>query len=819
MRRILTLGIIYLASINFVSAQQYRPLPAQKISQKLQQLNTLGTVMYIAAHPDDENTRLISYLVHHDNVKTVYLSLTRGDGGQNILGNEQGAALGLIRTLEMQEARKLDGAEQLYTSVIDFGYTKTPEETFTFWNKEKVVEEIIAAIQLYKPDIVITRFPTTGEGGHGQHTASAIAAQEAFKIIKELNSKKNSGGLWLPERLLFNAFRFGDRNTTNENQFKLPINQYDPLLGESYSENAGRSRSMHKSQGAGTPQTIGIYNEYFELLEGSEIKTSLYDNIDTSWNRIGRKDIQSSIENIIANYNFAHPEKSIDALIKIRKLIKEKVSNPFWQKRKLEELDQIILSCAGVMIEALTDKQEAFRNEELNINLSLIARYDKQVSVNQLALNSETTTAALPNPILLQSDSVYTFLRTIKITKNEPYSQPYWLINNPKDNRFIYNQQYGYPINEPTLLATVTLNIHNEIFKVNVPYAYKRLDPVRGDVIETLRIIPDVSVTPVASLFVYEENKTKTTSVRLQVANTLPSARLVVTVTNKIVAEQKINSLQSGQDTIIHIAIDGSKLNKHINDKELNYIVISGKDTFRENKNLIAYEHIPEVNYYHQAKAKAIMKTWECTARKIGYVEGAGDYVASVLQTCGLEVNFLSQKDFSSVEELMQYDAIVIGVRAYNTNGNMASWHSLLHQYAQRGGTLIVQYNTDRNIKVNEIGVYPFKLSRNRVTEEDAKVTFMGSDNVLLNKPNKITEKDFDNWVQERGIYFPKEWDGKYQTVLSMGDKNEEKLTSAILYTPYGKGHFIYTSLVFFRQLPAGNEGAIRLMMNMLSVK
>lgn len=814
-----TFSILFFAIVNFTWAQQYRPLPSQKIYQKLKQLNTLGTVMYIAAHPDDENTRLISFLVHNDNVKTVYLSLTRGDGGQNILGNEQGAALGLIRTLEMQEARKIDGAEQIYTSVIDFGFTKTPNETFTFWNKNKVVDEIIDAIQLYKPDVVITRFPTTGEGGHGQHTASAIAAQEAFRTIAQRNTQKGNPQLWLPKRLLFNAFRFGNRNTTNENQFKLPINQYDPILGESYSENAGRSRSMHKSQGAGTPQTMGVYNEYFQLLEGEDMQSSLYDNIDTSWSRIGREDIKKEMQNIIATFDFAHPEKSIAALINIRKKINEKVKDTFWQKRKLEEIDQIILSCAGVTIEALTEKQEAFRNETLQINLQIISRYPNQVSIRQIDYNAAVNSTELSQPVLMQSDSVYRFSQRVKIAKNEPYSQPYWLSKTPKNNRFRYTQKYGYPLNEPALNASVTLNIQGAIITVKAPYTYKRLDPIRGDVWETLRIIPDVSLIPVNKLLVYEENKTQNIPIRLQVAHTLQNSRLMASVENKILSEVKIKNLLAGQDTIIHITIEGKKLNQNINDKDVTFLLITDNDTFSHSKNLIAYHHIPEVNYYTAATAKAIMKTWQCTARKIGYVEGAGDYVASVLQMCGLEVNFLTSKNFTNLASLMQYDAIVIGVRTYNTNNHIASWQSLLHQYVQNGGKLIVQYNTNQNLKVKEIGVYPFKLSRNRVTEEDAKVTFLNPDNVLLNRPNTITEKDFDNWVQERGVYFPSEWDNKYQTVLSMHDKNEAKLESAILYTPYGKGHFIYTSLVFFRQLPAGNAGAIKLMMNMLSVE
>src|ERR1700748_912420 len=291
MKKIILLFLLPLTSLS-VKAQQVRPLSSSQIFQKLQDLNVLGTVMYVAAHPDDENTRLLSYLVHHDHVQTIYLSLTRGDGGQNILGDEQGSTLGLIRTHELMEARQIDGAQQLFTHVIDFGFTKSPEETFKFWNRNDLDKDVKAAVEHYKPDVIICRFPTTGEGGHGQHTVSAIVAGDVYKQLEESKAKNpKDENIWVPTRLLFNSFRFGETNTTSEDQFKLPINQYDPILGEGYGEMAGRSRSVHKSQGAGTPQTVGVSNDYFKLLGGKAVTKSLYDDIDLSWNRVGHPEI------------------------------------------------------------------------------------------------------------------------------------------------------------------------------------------------------------------------------------------------------------------------------------------------------------------------------------------------------------------------------------------------------------------------------------------------------------------------------------------------------------------------------------------------
>ena len=793
-------------------AQQIRPNSSSEIYQQLKQLNKLGSVMYLAAHPDDENTRLISFLVHHENIRTVYLSLTRGDGGQNILGNEQGSALGLIRTHELLAARKIDGAEQLFTSVIDFGFTKTPKEVFQFWNKEKIVQEVVSAIQEIQPDMIICRFPTTGEGGHGQHTASAIIALEAYQWIENYNKNpKNSKKLFLPKRLLFNAFKFGTASTIKPGQFTVATNHYNPLLGEGYGEMAGRSRSIHKSQGAGTPQSVGINVEHFELMAGEPMSNSLFDGMNMDWSRVDKNNVLGEkINKVISDFNFENPSASIEPLIQIRKEIKQ-LKNSFWKNQKLKEIDQIILSCAGVMAEAFNSKPEATLGEELKVKLNVISRNNASIIV-EVPLTKEKVT--------LKNDTVF----TTEVTYTLPDSgltQPYWLRSDPNGYSYDYDSEKikGLPEEKNEITIPIVLYLEGDAFPLQVPISYKYLSPTRGDVIERLRIVPDLSIELFENLLIYQEGKENTLSIRLKSNKNLPSGYLTIMLNGKeIIKQDTIKNLTA--HTIKDVNIQLPK-QLQLNDQHQNFLNIafhSNHTVFDKVQHLIQYEHLPELQYFTKANIQIIPKNWKHTAQKIGYVEGVGDYVDDVLKLAGLDVSTISEKELDQLEYLEQFDAIIIGIRAFNTKAYLKNAMQNLLKYTENGGTLIVQYNTSMGLLTDELGPYPLKISRDRVTEEDAKVTILNPQSRVLNYPNKIEKRDFDNWVQERGLYFPVEWDSKYSTVFSMHDENDSALSGGVLYTKYGKGVYVYTPLSFFRQLPAGNIGAIRLLMNLISM-
>ena len=771
--------------------------------------------MYFAAHPDDENTRMIAYLVHHDHVRTIYYSLTRGDGGQNILGDEQGAALGLIRTHELLQARKLDGAEQMFSPFVDFGYTTSVPETINFWNKEKLVQDAVKAIQETRPDMIICRFPTTGEGGHGHHTVSAIVAKEAWLYISKYNDTARQK-LWLPKRLLFNAFHFGRANTVKPGQFPLRINQYDPLLGEGLGELAGKSRSMHKSQGAGTPQVIGTTTEHFEVIEGSPLEQSLYDGIDTSWRRIGSPNIGQAIQNVINNFQFDDPSASIPALMNIRQSITN-VPDTFWRQRKLKEVDQIILSCAGVMAEALTNVPEAVPGETIPVSINVIARSDVPVTVQAVVPERKILEGGL-QPTVLQNDSLYKFPFTIQLDAHEPVTEPYWMVLPPEHDEYQFPAKYlGMPEAPNTLVMPVVLSINHVNFTINVPVSQKKLDPVRGDITQRLRIVPPMSVEPTNRLFIYTPGEDKKVVLHIKTFENIDSAQLVLFAQRQMLATLPLPNLRKGLDTYMVVSVPVAKLKADSAEHYLQFFITSKQGSFNMGVNLIDYPHIPELQYLTAAWMKIVPKNWTVAVHKIGYVEGVGDYVDNILRLCGLTVEEIPVLELNNKKYLSQYDAIVIGIRALNTQTRLQAGMDALLDYVHEGGTLVVQYNKSYSQVTDKLGPYPFQLSDKRVTDETAPVTFLNPKSSLLNFPNKITQKDFDGWIQERGLYFPDEWDNHYQTLFSMHDEGKPVLKGSVLYTPYGRGQYIYTGLAFFRELPAGNTGAIRLFMNFLS--
>jgi LmbE family N-acetylglucosaminyl deacetylase len=817
MRKIFSLFLLSFIG-NTIQAQQYRPMPSSVIFQKLQQLNVLGTVMYVAAHPDDENTRLLSYLVHHDHVRTIYLSLTRGDGGQNILGNEQGSVLGLIRTHELMEARKIDGAEQLFTHVIDFGYTKSPEETFKFWNSKDLEADVKQMILKYRPDVVICRFPTTGEGGHGQHTVSAIVAQDVYQQLEASKKQRpNDKEIWVPKRLLFNAFRFGDNNTTSEDQFKLPINQYDPLLGEGYGEMAGRSRSVHKSQGAGTPQTVGVANDYFKLLGGSPIENSLYDGIDITWNRVGHPEIGQHIQQALNDFDFKNPSLSIAKLTEIYKEIGDKVKDDFWKYKKLQELNDIIVSCAGIMVEALTDQQEQTEGTVIPVKINVIARSAVPVKLQSFSLSGIADGNGMP-AVQMVSDSVYQYSFKMTLNSPEELTQPYWMKYGAVNSAYQYEPQYnGLPEAVANPNARVAFEINGQKFGAFVPVSYKKLDPVKGDVVQQLRIVPAVSVEPYHNLFIYEKGKDKRIWVHLKAFRTIDSPTLQIVYRDKVILSKAISNLLQGQDTTYTLDIPTTAFTNVSLDDYIMVSVKAGGKVYDKTQHLIQYPHLPDLQYFTASWMHLVKKNWNVAVKKIGYVEGAGDYVDDILKLAGLQVETIPAGSLNNTQSLAQYDAIVVGVRALNVDKQSAAWMPVLMKYVENGGTVLMQYNTNGNLQTKQYGPYPFAISRDRVTDEEAAVTFTDTTSSLLHFPNEITQADFKDWIQERGIYFPSGFESNYKSLFSMHDGNEKPLNGAVIYTPYGKGQFIYSSLVFFRELPAGNVGAIRLMMNLLS--
>ncbi|MEI8280242.1 MAG: PIG-L family deacetylase [Bacteroidota bacterium] len=820
-KMLLLLSGIGLSTSSF--AQQVRPVSSATIYNEIAQLKNLTNVLYMAAHPDDENTRLLAWLANDQHIRTAYLSLTRGDGGQNILGSEQGSALGLIRTHELMEARKLDGAEQFFTRAVDFGFSKNPTETFKHWNDYLLTNDAVWVMRKFRPDVIISRFPPTSEAGHGQHSASAIIAAKAFADVgnkQKFIAQQQTYAAWQPKRLLFNSYRFGDRNTTSEDQFKLLVGQYIPTMGMGTGELAGISRSIHRSQGAGTPSTPGVQKEYFKLVAGDSLSTSLFDGIDITWNRVGKKEIGDKIQTILNKYNYNYPEASITDLLELKKEITT-VQDDFWRKQKLEEVDKIILHCSGFMAELYTKQAQTVAGATLPFTLRMVGRTAIPVKVKNITWLIGDTTMNLN----INKDSLISFDHNIKIPENTPVTEPYWMVKGmlQGDIYDITNDTLlGLPETPNNLNAFVKLEIGNETFTIPVPLSFKKLDPTRGDVVEALRIVPEVTLDFNSTMLVTEKDGSVKTNVHIHAYKDISNATLNIKENQlERVTISNIN-LKSGIDTTIGIMISATQTATFSKgDFYLDaHIIVNGKDYNRAQK-LIQYSHLPTLQYFNIVYAKVLRSNWKCTAKRIGFIEGAGDNTATILRAAGLEVDVLKESELADPLKLKKYDAIITGVRAINTEKRMSYWMPVLLKYAENGGTLVMQYNTPQDMSTQQMGPYPFTINndtKNRVTEENADVTMLLPNHRLMTYPNKITDGDFNDWVQERGLYFPTKIDEHYTTLFRMNDTGEEPNDGCTIYTKYGKGHYIYTSLSFFRQLPVGNKGAIRLLMNMISV-
>ncbi|MEG1589313.1 PIG-L family deacetylase [Chryseobacterium sp.] len=814
------------------SAQQVRPSKSSEIFRELKTLKQLPKVLYLAAHPDDENTGLLSWLINDKNVETGYLSLTRGDGGQNLLGTEQGAALGLIRTHELLEARKLDGAQQFFTRAIDFGFSKNTTDTFKQWDENSIIADVVWVIRKFRPDVIICRFPPTAAAGHGQHAASAVVAEKAFKLAGDKTAFPNQlkyVNVWQPKRVLWNTFRFGAVNTTAENQLKVTVGQYDAQLGMGYGELAGLSRSLHKSQGAGTQSVAGIKTEYFSHVAGESAKTTLFDGLTKTWTSQGNADIDQSLDKIISAFNFNNPDQSLPALLALRKKVIA-LKDSELKKDKIKSLDNIILSCAGFMGEVVTNQPEAVAGDNYNFRLNLISRAANPIVLENVKWLNQSENFNRK----LSKDSLITIQHDIQIPTDAALTEPYWLAKPAKDAATFSvpnDTLVGLPEAESPLNVLLGLKIGSEKFQVKLPLSFKKLDPVRGDVVEALRIVPALELKFTQPLYLVKENEDLHLSLNFKVNS------------NKQFNNGKVNLLYNGErlgggdlksingkDFTVDYVIPKAKLASiKSNQLQLDANFIADEVTYNKKQVLIQYPHLPSLQYFTPATVAVMKGDIQVKVKKVGYVQGAGDFIPEFLRIAGIQVDVLKDEDFygnldesagnGSQNKLSQYDAIVLGVRANNTEKKLGRWMPFLWSYVKAGGNLVMQYNTNQDTTVNQLGMYNFSIANKRVTEENAEVTFLNPNHKLLNFPNKITADDFKGWVQERGAYFPDKWDAAYEPLFEMHDTGEEPLQGSTLYTKYGKGNFIYSPLAFFRQLPAGNVGAARLFLNFLSAQ
>lgn len=813
------ISIFCMTALISIYSQPFPNLNSSEIKLGLMKLNVLGTVLYVGAHPDDENTAVISYLAKGELLRTAYLSVTRGDGGQNLIGPEQSEQLGVIRTQELLEARKIDGGKQFFTRALDFGYSKSPAETFKIWNKNTILSDVVWIVRKFKPDVIIARFPETGEGGHGHHTASAILASEAFDLANDPSAfpeQLKYVTIWQPKRIFWNAW-IKTLENKKINTAELPtinVGEYNPLLGKSYTEISALSRSMHKSQGFGASATRNNLLNHFVLLKGDSVKKDLFEGIDFTWNRVeGGEEIQKLIDKTISEFDDENPSASISDLAAIYSKIKN-LEDEYWKEVKLAEVKELIRSCAGIWIEGIGTDEYAALGDQIKVQTSIVNRSSENFILKSISVNNETKkieNGSLKNGEMFTSDFV------IHIPDDSKISNPYWLINEHSTGSFAVDDQtmIGLPESTAPFNCNFTVEIYGEEIEFSVPL-YKRItDPVDGELYSQVKIAPPAVINIEKELYFFNGTSSKEIKVTVQSLKDNLSGKVFFNINNGWKIEPAaidfydMNKNQK-KDFFIKITPNQSAFQSEITAK----VSIEGREY---TKQIIRkqYKHIMPQTIFQDSKA--LLQSYDLTKtklKKIGYISGSGDLIPNFLSDLGFDVVIFDDKQFNQ-NQLNQYDAIITGIRAYNTRDELAAFQKELFKYVENGGTLISQYNTTAQLILSP-GIFPLKISHDRVTDENSAVKIINKDHKIFNYPYKITEDDFKGWIQERGLYFPAEWDEKYETLLSMNDDGENEKLSSILYAKYGKGTFVYTGLSFFREIPAGVEGAIKLFINIL---
>ena len=813
-----------------LSGQAPEKWNSARIYHEIQKLNFLGSVLYLAAHPDDENTRLITYLANHEKANTAYISLTRGDGGQNLISPEIRELLGLIRTQELLGARQIDGGKQFFSRANDFGFSKNPDETFRIWEKEKVMEDLIAVIRYWQPDIIINRFDHRSPGKtHGHHTASAMLGVEAFDMAadpKVFPNQLSRLPLWQPKRLFFNTswWFYGSQKAFDEAdksklvQFEVGV--YYPLLGKSNNEIAAESRSMHKSQGFGSLGVRGSETEYLELLKGDLPENNkLFSGINTTWSRVkGAEKVGILLKKVENNFSMEKPYAVIPDLLAAMKEL-EKLEDSYWKREKLRDLKLIIKQSLGLFQEAVASESTATPGEMIKVQMEYIQRSPVKVVLQSLQVLPSIGDTVLN--MEMSNNKVFKLAKQIQIPRNIPLTSPYWLTD--QWNLGVYTVKdeklRGLPETPKSLKVRANYLIDGFTFSLESEIVYKTDDPVGGEIYQPFEIIPAITGSFQESVNVFASRDSQ----RLEIVVKANKSSLTGSVTLEVPQgwtfspkEQTVQFNRKGEEKVIAFWVTPPTFQS-----EGNATVIMKAESERYDKKLliIKHPHIPAQTVLLSSNAKVVRIDLEKSGEKVGYVMGAGDVVPASLSQMGFQVTQLHVNNLTE-ENLKSFDAVVLGVRAYNTVEGIEFKQKALFNYVENGGNLIVQYNTTGDLKVSEkeLAPLPMSLSRDRITDEDAPVTFLVPNHSILNFPNKITEIDFKGWEQERGLYFPGKWDNAFTPVLRFNDPGEKPLDGALLVARHGKGYYIYTGLSFFRELPAGVPGAFRLFANMISM-
>lgn len=813
----------FFLSSQFLQAQKPENYSASDIVLELERLQKLGTVLYIAAHPDDENTRLITFLANEEKLRTGYLSLTRGDGGQNLIGSDIREKLGVIRTQELLQARRIDGGEQFFSRANDFGFSKHPDETFSVWDKTQILSDVVYVIRKFKPDIVITRFNTEAGSTHGHHTASAILAEEAFKAAADptqFPEQLKTLDVWQPKRLLWNTsswFFQNKKDFDSTNLLKIDVGLYNPVLGKSYTEIAAESRSMHKSQGFGSALSRGSAIEYLQPLKGSQDLHNLFAGINTSWSRVeGGERVGKLINKAIQAFDLKDPSTTVPQLLEIYKAMETLPAHPY-KDVKLQETKDLIRACLGLYLEVASEELSVAPGDSLKVAVEVINRSSFPLSLKSIEIPVVHTSYA-PKKMLTQNQKLEKQL-SIKVPESMPLSQPYWLVQEGSNGMFHLKdaRNIGKPENDPSMQAQFQLLIGGVDISFLLPVVYKYTEPAIGEIYQPFLIVPPVAVNPKVNKMIFTDEETQELVVEVVAGKDSVQGDLRLNLPDGWTARPESIEYQlfeKGASRSYRFSIEAPEASQEVN---LTIQATYNEEVYARGMEFLRYDHIPTQVLLPEAQVKLVKMDLAIQGNRIGYVMGAGDEIPQILSQIGYQVEVLQPYELE-VGRLQQFDAVVMGIRAFNTQDDLKFKKSALEQYARNGGTVVIQYNTSFGLVDEEFTPYSIKLSRKRVTNEDAPIQILQPDHAVFQSPNNITAKDFEGWVQERGLYFAEEWSEEWTPLLASHDPGEEPLKGGLLVAKVGKGYYVYTGYSWFRQLPAGVSGAYRIFTNILSL-
>ena len=807
-------------------------LPAAAILQDLRSFREMGSVLYIAAHPDDENTQLIAYLARGRHYRTAYLSVTRGDGGQNVLGPEFDEELGVIRTQELLAARRIDSGRQFFTRAIDFGFSKNYRETLSIWDRQQVLSDMVRVIREFRPDVLITRFSPQPGNTHGHHTASAVLAIEAFALAGDPKAfPEQLGELtpWQPKRVLLNAGGLGRGGVGGGSNavgvIQIEAGGNDPVSGESFAEIAGRSRAMHKTQGLGNFGGGGRGGggprlESFQLLGGEPATNDILDGVDTTWGRVsGGAEMGKLTDEVITKFNPQDLVASVPALLTLRSRLTALTTKDPVVIEKRAQLDRILQACLGLEVKTVIPQAEVVPGEVLKLHHSVIVR--SSIPVRWLAVR-------YPNIKNMSEDSKSMELRrdqaaireaTQTLPANTPLTQPYWLREEHTTGMFRVDDPslIGRPENPPAFPLEEVFEVGGQTLVIPDEPVEVTTDPTKGEIDRRLDVIAPVSLKFASDVRLFAPGAARPVEVDVTAfrADTVGTLQLEAPAGWKVTPATQSFRLKAIGDRArftFTVTAPQQPATAGITARA----EIKGA-RFSSRRVEIRYDHIPVQLLQPPARVKAVSLDLAIRGRQVGYLPGAGDSVAEGLEQMGYTVTQLTGADLTP-ERLKNFDAVVIGIRAFNTRTDLGPQMTNLFAYVDAGGNVIVQYNRPNGLQVDKLAPFDLRLSGARVTDENAPVTFLAPDHPALNAPNKITSADFEGWVQERGLYFPNQWDEHFTPIIACSDPGEVPLKGGLLVAKYGKGYFVYTGLAFFRQLPAGVPGAYRLFANLVSL-